>query len=278
MTEPPAEQEIDLRRYWDAIAARAWLPVAGVFAGAVLGYAISLGGSDVWRAQALVYLGQPLTPTGAQLQTLSTNPTTVPEIVRSRRAQRDVASAVGMSRSELAKGISVQQVKGSVTRLGQNPLVRVGVKGGSRFKVQAAANLLARTVVNRVSDYADAKIQVLEQEIDAGEQELAQIDAQIARANRVLPRLSGAEQLSALAQLGFVVQRRGELRQDLLTAKQNLVLAQRVERGRVVEQAIARKTTAQSRRNQIVVGALLGLLAGLVAALGWESAAALRRR
>ena len=38
-----------------------------------------------------------------------------------------------------------------------------------------------------------------------------------------------------------------------------------------------RKVTAQSRRNQILVGALLGLLAGLVAALAWESVGSLRR-
>jgi hypothetical protein len=41
---------------------------------------------------------------------------------------------------------------------------------------------------------------------------------------------------------------------------------------------VARKTTAQSRRNSIVVGAAIGLLLGLAAALLWEPVATRLRR
>ncbi|HJV30012.1 MAG TPA: hypothetical protein VJ645_05800, partial [Gaiellaceae bacterium] len=145
-----------------------------------------------------------------------------------------------------------------------NPLVRVRVEGDSR-KVAPAATALAREVVKRVSGYADAKIAVLEEAIEQGDAELAQLDEQLDRA-------------SADAGAGFLVLRRGELFDDLVTHKQNLALAQEVERARLVEEAVARKVTAQSRRNQIVVGAFLGLLLGLAAALLWESGLALRRR
>jgi uncharacterized protein involved in exopolysaccharide biosynthesis len=37
------------------------------------------------------------------------------------------------------------------------------------------------------------------------------------------------------------------------------------------------RTTARSRRNDVVVGALLGLLLGIIAALAWEPVAARRR-
>ena len=57
MTATANEQEIDVRRYWSAIAARWWLPVLGLIAGAAIAYAVSLGGADVWRGNALVYLG-----------------------------------------------------------------------------------------------------------------------------------------------------------------------------------------------------------------------------
>jgi hypothetical protein len=259
----PNEQEIDVRRYWSAIAARWWLPVLGLIAGAAIAYAVSLGGADVWRGTALVYLGQPVTPSGAQVQSLSTNPATAGEIAGSAAAQRRVERKVGMRRGELSGRVSVAAVKGNVSRLGQNPLVRVRVEGDSR-KVAPAATELAREVVKRVSGYADAKIAVLEEAIEQGDAELARLDEQLDRASD--------------ADAGFLVLRRGELFDDLVTHKENLALAQEVERGRVVEEAVARKVTAQSRRNQIVVGAFLGLLLGLAAALLWESGLALRRR
>jgi hypothetical protein len=259
-----SEQEIDLRRYWSAIAARWWLPVLGLIAGAAIAYAVSLGGADVWRGTALVYLGQPVTPSGAQVQSLSTNPATAAEIAGSTAAQRRVERKAGLSRGELNGRVSVAAVEGNLSRLGQNPLVRVRVEGDSR-KIAPAATELAREIVTRVSGYADAKIAVLEEAIEQGDAELGRLDAQ----------LDGA---SADAAAGFLVLRRGELFDQLVTHKENLALAQEVERARIVEEAVARKVTAQSRRNQVVVGAFLGLLLGLAAALLWESALALRRR
>ena len=258
------DHEIDVRRYWQAVAARWWLPVIGVVLGAVIGYALSLGGADVWRGTALVYLGQPVTPSGAQVQSLSTNPATAGEIVGSGAAQRRVERAVGLERGSLNGKVSVAAVKGNVSRLGQNPLVRIRVEGDSR-KVARAATALGHEVVDGVSGYADAKVTVLSQAVEEGKAELARLDDQLAGAG------SGAS-------AGFLLLRRGELADDLVTNEQNLALAREVERARVVEEAFPRKVTAQSRRNQIVVGAFLGLLLGVAAALVWESVGAVRRR
>jgi hypothetical protein len=106
---------------------------------------------------------------------------------------------------------------------------------------------------------------VLEDAIEQGDAELARLDAQL-------------DSAPADASAGFLVLRRGELFDPLVTQEQNLALAQEVERARVVEEAVARTVTAQSRRNQVVVGAFLGLLLGFAAALLWDSALALRRR
>jgi uncharacterized protein involved in exopolysaccharide biosynthesis len=254
---PVAEGEIDVRRYWSAVAARWWLPVVGLLAGAAIGYALSLGGSDVWRGTALVYLGQPVTPSGAQVQSLGTNPAAAGEIAGSTAAQRRVERQVGMRRGALAGRVSVAAVKGNVSRLGQNPLVRLRVEGETR-KVGVAATALARIVVREVSDYADEKIAVLEDAIQRLEQDLDEAGSRGADTNVLLWR--------------------AELTKQLLDAQLTLKLAENIERARVVEEAIARKVTAQSRRNRIVVGALLGLLLGLAAALLAESAGVLRRR
>lgn len=72
-----AEREVDLRSYWDRIAAHWWLLLVGLAAGLVIGYLISLGGSQVYKAKATVYLGQPLSGSGIQVQSQATNPSTV---------------------------------------------------------------------------------------------------------------------------------------------------------------------------------------------------------
>src|SRR5712691_8184806 len=95
--ELDAEQEVDLGRYWSAIAARWWLPLAGLVAGAIVGYLISLGGSQVWKASASVYLGQPYSPVSAvALQGPQTNPAEVATIARSEEAIDAAAAAAGL--------------------------------------------------------------------------------------------------------------------------------------------------------------------------------------
>ena len=65
---------------------------------------------------------------------------------------------------------------------------------------------------------------------------------------------------------------------DLSNNQQLLALAQNVEQSKVITPARAVKTTARSRRNSVVVGGLIGLLLGIVAALLWEPAGRLARR
>ncbi len=259
------EQEIDVRRYWSAITARWWLPVVGLIAGAAVAYAVSLGGADVWRGTALVYLGQPVTPFGRAGPEPEHEPRRRGRDRRlGCRAASRRARGRGCARGELNGRVSVAAVKGNVSRLGQNPLVRVRVEGEIRAGLRRPRTPLAREVVKRVSGYADAKIARARRGDRAGSTaDLARLDEQ----------LDGAS-----ADAGFLVLRRWRALLLPRHGKQNLALAQKVERARVVEEAVARKVTAQSRRNQIVVGAFLGLLLGLAAALLWESSLALRRR
>ena len=64
----------------------------------------------------------------------------------------------------------------------------------------------------------------------------------------------------------------------LLLDKQLLTLAQNVEQSKLFSPARATKTTARSRRNSILVGALIGLVLGILAALLWEPAVRVARR
>src|SRR5918992_3483599 len=99
---PDDEQEVDLASAWERVKVRWWLPVGGMVLGAVVGIALALSGGNVWRADTIVYLGQPFAPQGGgQIQSLATNPRTVSEIVRSESVLRDVSDVTGIPVAKL---------------------------------------------------------------------------------------------------------------------------------------------------------------------------------
>ena len=100
---PEEEREVDLGRYWRTLSTHWWLPAAGLAAGIVIGYLISLGGAQVYRAKATVYLGQPLSQGGVQVQSQATNPSTVRTIVTAESTIQAVARKVGMKPAQLPR-------------------------------------------------------------------------------------------------------------------------------------------------------------------------------
>src|SRR3990172_2865451 len=59
------EQEVDLSSVWQRLKVRWWLPIGGLLVGVVIGIALAVSGGSVWRAQTIVYLGQPFAPLGS---------------------------------------------------------------------------------------------------------------------------------------------------------------------------------------------------------------------
>ena len=90
------EREVDLRKYWNALLARWWLPALGLVAGLIVGYIFTLGGNQVYEATATLYLGQPYSGT-SPLQGLATNPTYVSQVIKSEAETRKAAAAAGSS-------------------------------------------------------------------------------------------------------------------------------------------------------------------------------------
>ena len=277
---PPApelegEDEVDLGRYWSAIAARWWLPVLGLVAGALIGYLVAVGGSQTYRAQAVVSLGTPLAVGGGVLPSVQTNAAAVRQIVTAESTIGRVAAAVGLRPSELRGRVSATPVAGGTTaRGGQQTLFAITVKAPAPRKAALAANELGRIVVASISDqYVNPKIATLKAQVKADQAELEALNERLAQEQALLGSLSGAEKLAAIGIIGIAEQRRSVVTQDLLSTKPQLTQAETVERGRVLTRAAATKTMARRKRNSAVVGAVLGLLAGVLAALLWEPVA-----
>lgn len=261
--EYEGEAEVDLGRYASAVATRWWLPLLGLVVGVVLGLGVSVGGEEVYKGTAVLYLGQPYIG-NARVDTLATTPGNVREIATSEAVVRRVAREVGLRPGKLRNRISVSTPSGAGADRARQQLVNVTVTGDAPGKVGKAATLLARAAAEDVSDFADAKIAALERQIANTDAELASLE------ERVDALLAGGEDAAA----AVLELRRSTLVQSRLDRQQLLELARTVERARVVEPAVARKVTAQSRRNTLVVAGVLGLLLGLAAALAWEPVAA----
>ena len=282
------EQEVDLSTGWQRLKVRWWLPLGGLVVGAVVGIALALSAGSVWRAQTIVYLGQPFAPLGGgQIQSLATNPRTVGEIIRSESAMKAASQASGMPVSKIRSSISTRELVAAGQLRGINPLIEITVKGSGKRKVELATAALADRVVERVSLYVTEKATLLENQVDVSSAQLAAVEARIAEAQAQQDALAENQSLAPVEKLllsqnlNAVITtadaRRSTLQDDLGDARQLLNLAENVEKSRVVEPAAASKTTARSSRSSLLVGALIGLLLGAVAALVADPIAARRR-
>ncbi len=282
------EQEVDLSSAWQRLKLRWWLPIGGLLVGALVGIALALAGGSVWRAQTIVYLGQPFAPLGGgQIQSLATNPRTVGEIIRSESALKRASAASGIPVSQLRASISTRELVAAGQVRGINPLMEIAVKGNGKRKVELAANVLAERVTERVSAYVTEKVSLLDDQVEVAEAQLAAVEARIAEAQEQQDALAGNQALAPVERLllsqnlNAVITtadaRRSALQDDLVDARQLLNLAENVESSRIVEPAAASKTTARSSRSSLLVGALIGLILGAIVALVVDPIAARRR-
>jgi len=261
--DPEAEQEVDFGRYWRLIGNRWWVPVAGLVIGAVVGYLIALGGTQVFKATATIYLGQPYTASGnVQLQSAQTNPSTVKVIAHAESTIASVASACKTKPGLFRGGISIQPVAGNISKNGQTPEVSLTVQSRKRKVASCAANQIARIVVDKTSGFADQKIANFQGQIAA-------LNADIKLINT---GLSGT-QLSTTDKL-VLQSRLFADEQNKLSTSQLLKQAQQVEKPSVLTGAHSTRVTARSRRNTVVVTALIGLVIGAIVALLWDGVAA----
>src|SRR5215210_1410231 len=228
------EQEIDLGRYATALAARWWLALLGLVAGALMGWALALGGADVYRAQALVDLGSPQGPggSGGAVQNPSLLATKGREIARSDGTVRRVAEATGLRAGKLRSGIAAKPVTGGTGKATATTLLQISVKGDSRRKVTLAANAIARIIVARVSPYVPAKIALLKAENAADDRDLAALDKRISAILEFSTRSSASptERLIAVTTIGALEQRRSTITEGHFNRDLQLALAENVER------------------------------------------------
>src|SRR3954452_21688489 len=261
--DPEAEQDVDFGRYWRLLAARWWVPAAGIVVGAVIGYLIALGGNQVFKATATLYLGQPYTASGnSQLQSAQTNPSAVRVIAHAESAIATAANQCKAKPALFRGGISTQSVAGNLAKNGQTPLVSLTVQSRKRKVASCTANALAAIAIDKLSRFANAKLANFHGQVDVFNNDIATINEAL--------KSSSVDSTDKLV----LLQRLNNDQQQKLTINQLVVQASQVEKPSVLTGAHAQRVTARSRRNSVVVSALIGLVIGVIVALMWDGVAA----
>jgi hypothetical protein len=153
-------------------------------------------------------------------------------------------------------------VSGNIAKNGQTPLVTLTVQSAKRKVATCAANGLARSVIDKLGAFANQKIKNFRSQIEVFNRDITSIDAGL--------KDSGLGLTDKL-----VLQTRLTTdQQQKLTITQLLQQASIVEKPAILTGAHASRVTARSRRNAVVVAALIGLVLGAIVALMWDGVAA----
>jgi uncharacterized protein involved in exopolysaccharide biosynthesis len=271
-TDLDAEREIDLARWRRALRALWWLPVAGLVLGAIGGYLFSSGGTSSYKATALISLGQPVSPGGVVIASYATNPRAISEITSSASAQEQAAHEVGIHPGVLRGKVSVGTV-GVATGVGAAktaPLIALSVQGKVGKRTQDAANALARIVVaDTTAPYVGTKIATYESVLKTSKKQLDSINLRLAALQTALSKssLDPLNKLVLVSQVDNAEQRQGNLLDQEATTQQQLAFAKNVESAKIVQPASSVLFSAHSKRSSVVIGALIGLILGGIAAI-----------
>jgi hypothetical protein len=271
--DPNAEQEVDIGRLAHRVVARWWLPVGGLILGLAVGYMLSLGSAQVYRAEALVSLGTPFTGSGQPLAGLVANPRVTAEIVNSESAQRSAESAARLKIGALRGKVATRTISSGVPGKAQGPqLIGISVKGSRPRKVELATDRLATIVIARTAPFVDEQITTYENQLATQGAQLASLATRISALQKQVnaPGQAPLDRLVLVSYLDNAEQRRGTLLDSQANTQQQLSLARQIERPTILQRAAAVKTSARSRHNSMAVGGLIGLILGVLAALLWD--------
>ena len=233
----------------------------------------SFRGSTSYKASALISLGQPTSPGGALVSGYGTNPRAVSQIVTSAAAQEQAATRADLRPAALRGHVSVAQV-GSATGAGATratPLISLTVTGHRPLNTAGAANALANIVVQQTTaSYVGVKIRTFRATLKQVTAGIASVNTRlrvITLAEKAAHNLDPLQQLVVVSQEDNAETRLGNLIAQQETLQQQLAFATQVESARIVEPARAVKASAHSRRSSLLVGALIGLILGAIAAI-----------
>jgi len=271
-TDPGVEREIDLSRWRTALVERWWIIVAGLVLGAVIGAFYSLSGGSLYQASVILAPSQAFSPNGSPVLSYQSSPRAIDILAKQQATLEAVAKRAHVPVDELTNRVSTSTVatgQGSTASRGSQ-LIRITVQLKKGKEAAAAANALGAIIAKQsTGPYVEQSIVQLKQDLVGNRAALASVGDQIDAFNKVLASstLEPFDKLILVTDLNNAISRQGNLNDKIEAQTQQLVLANEIERARVISAAAAQKTTARSRRTSVLFGALIGLIIGVIVAI-----------
>ena len=271
--------DIDLGALGRALA-RNWLVIVVLMVvGVVAAVGVTVVTGKRYQAASAVYLGQPTDANGNAISGINSNPRGAAQIVQSADVLKQVVSQVGgISVARLRAEVTVDAPTTTVKSLtSPTNFVTITVIDRRQTRAVDAANALGRILVSRISQYADQKISLLQQQLAADKSELSGLQARITKAQDALAAISSSggtavQRATAGAPMLAVVQAASTLQDDLLdrvnALQLSLVVARDLEQPSLFSLASlpAQRITTRLPLS-IAAGLVAGLIVGIVAAL-----------
>jgi hypothetical protein len=276
-----AEQEIDLGRIWRSTIARWWLPLLGLVVGAIIGLLVSLGGGKQWKATAEVYLGQPLgVGSSSPVSSAPTSLGLATAYINSLYPLRHASKASGVPVSKLNGKITVKPILGLTgTKIGQPaPLMLISVTASKAKEAQKAAEDLSKLVVAQFQPFASQKVAIIQERLTQEQAQIGDINRRLAEAQdaMVAAAKAGGNSQNVINWSTIVAtlsNQRFASQSDITSAKQSIAQARGVEAPRIVSPALSANQGGPSRRSGVLIGAIIGFVLGLLAAILWDPVA-----
>lgn len=275
---------------WYATLVRNWWVVAGlIVVGVIVGAVVTLAQPKEYTATASVYIGQTTDANGNPMAGLNSNSKAAVQLLSSHVVLKEAAQRAGMgvSASLLRKETSVETPSSTVkTTTSVVNIVVINVTDTKKARAAAAANALAAVLVERISSGTEEKIALLEAQLTEGRKQLAVATARAAAAQQAISAIakgggSASEKAVASAPYVAVVQGAATEQAALVSANQKtelmLLTAKSVEAPRVLHEAgVPDSPTGPSMPLNIAIGALAGLVIGVIVAFARQSLAGRR--
>lgn len=289
--QPPPSREVRVSDYARRVARRWYVVVAAVViaVGLVFLRAVS-GNTNQATATAIVYLGQPIGPSGGGVitQTPQANPQIAvsyvrsPQVLQKAAARAGIHASLGSHVSVIATNPSVGGTAGANTKGGSGaPTISITVEGPwSRRAVQTATESLANQLLAFENRYPTSKRELLTARISSEKVQVASLKSQLVKAQAAVAAIEksslGPEQKAATAGpwsqvLATVTIRLGDQSTQLANDQISLQTVTSIESAQFISHAAAHSVGAVKRRSSLVIAAFIGLIVGIGLALLWDA-------
>ena len=233
-----------------------------------------LSGGSAYTATTLIAPGQAFGPNGSPVQTYLVSESAINAIATSTNTLTQAAARAGMTIGELRGHVTTTAIDlntgQTTTSNNRNAvLIQITVQLPKKKRAQDAANAIAQVVSQTTtSPYVGQSIGIIQSELKGFRTRLNTEKALVAAADAAAAQkgLSLDEGLLVKGADDTAHANLNETQTEILTTQQDLYLADQVEKTKIIQPAIAAKTTARSRRNSVVIGALIGLILGAIVA------------